>query len=258
MPAFAHLIQLDSQWEDRVASHERAKRLIADAAPSSGDLIVLPEMFSTGFSKNTEVTAQTEAAEDETFLADIALTSRCTVVGGVVSRSDNGGKPFNQSVVFGPDGTLIARYRKQRLFSYTDESSHYQAGTGGSPVFEWNGLQIAPLICYDLRFPELARAAVRAGAEALIYIAAWPVKRQEHWITLLKARAIENQAFVIGVNRCGKEPDSTYGGRSMAVDPHGVVIADAGASETSVGVRIYPNTVAEWRNEFPAVTEFLA
>ena len=84
------------------------------------------------------------------------------------------------------------------------------------------------------------------------------MKRQEHWITLLKARAIENQAFVIGVNRCGKEPESTYGGRSMAVDPHGVVIGDAGAAETSVGVRIYPNVVAEWRNEFPAVTEFLA
>lgn len=258
MPAFAHLIQLDSQWEDRTASHERAKKLIADAAPGHGDLIVLPEMFSTGFSKNIAITTQTEAAEDETFLADTARAFQCTVVGGVVCASDNSDAPFNQSVVFGPDGNLLARYRKQRLFSYTGESDHYQPGTEGPSLFEWNDLQVAPLICYDLRFPELARAAVRAGAEALIYIAAWPVKRQEHWITLLKARAIENQAFVIGVNRCGKEPESSYGGRSMAVDPHGVVIADAGAAETSVGVRIYADVVAEWRNEFPAVTEFLA
>jgi predicted amidohydrolase len=127
---------------------------------------------------------------------------------------------------------------------------------GDTPVvFEWGGLKIATLVCYDLRFPELARAAVRLGAEVLVYIAAWPVKRYQHWLTLLQARAIENQAYVIGVNRTGGDPQFSYNGRSVVVDPHGIIIADAGESECILRAEINPQAVHDWRAQFPALRD---
>jgi predicted amidohydrolase len=134
------------------------------------------------------------------------------------------------------------------------EDKAHVAGSSVS-LFEWQGLKIAPLICYDLRFPELARSAVRAGAEALIYIAAWPVKRIQHWITLLQARAIENLCYVIGVNRCGTDPQFTYSGRSLVVDPHGIIIADAAEQERVVGAQLDPKVVSNWRCQFPALKD---
>jgi len=120
-------------------------------------------------------------------------------------------------------------------------------------VIEWQGLKIATLICYDLRFPELARAAVKAGAELLVFIAAWPIKRVQHWITLLQARAIENLAFVIGVNQCGTDPSLTYPGRSLVIDPHGIIIADAGEHENVLSAELEPAMMHAWRSQFPAL-----
>src|SRR4030095_7656034 len=143
-------------------------------------------------------------------------------------------------------GDLLARYLKQRPFSGGGEDLAHERG--GSPVtFEWGGLRIAPLICYDLRFPEVFRAAVRAGAEMLAVIAAWPLVRIDHWITLLRARAIENQAYVIGVNRCGRDPEFVYPGRSLVVDPHGAVLVDAGDGEKGVTAGVDPVVVATGR-----------
>jgi predicted amidohydrolase len=122
-------------------------------------------------------------------------------------------------------------------------------------IFEWAGLKISPLICYDLRFPELARAAVKLGAEVLVYIAAWPVKRYHHWITLLQARAIENQACVIGVNRTGQDPQFSYNGRSLVVDPHGIIIADAGEREQALRAELDTQVIRDWRAQFPALRD---
>lgn len=255
MPGFVHLIQLDSQWEDRHASHQRSANLIEKAMPQTGDLVVLPEMFSTGFSMNHAATVQSGRVEDEAFLATMAREHCVFTLGGVVTRSGDG-KPHNQAVAFDPQGQLLARYSKERLFGYTREADHYRPGRGGA-MFEWAGMKVGVRICYDLRFPELARDSVKAGAEMLVYIAAWPVKRIHHWVTLLQARAIENQAFVVGVNRSGRDPDHTYGGRSVVVDPHGVVIADAGGEEGGVRARLDGGLVRAWRAEFPAVREFL-
>ncbi len=255
MPGFIHLIQLDSQWEDREASHRRAADLIGKAVPQAGDLLVLPEMFSTGFSMDHSATMQSEKTEDETFLAAVAREHCVFVLGGVVT-GEGEGKPFNQSVVFNPEGQLLSRYSKERLFTYTDEASHYRAGSSGAS-FEWAGMKVGMRVCYDLRFPELARDSVRDGAEMLTFIAAWPVKRVNHWITLLQARAIENQAYVVGVNRSGSDPLYTFGGRSIVVDPHGVIIADAGGDEGSVRAKVDAAVVRAWRTEFPAVREFL-
>ncbi len=249
----AHLIQIDSAWEDRPANHAKTRKLIADANPQPGSLIILPEMFSTGFSMNLPVTAEPEGGPTELFLREIAAEYQSCVIGGVVTQT-NEGRGLNQSIAIAPDGSILARYTKNHPFSMGGEDKAHIAGTSVS-VFEWQGLKIAPLICYDLRFPELARNAVRAGAEVLIYIAAWPVKRIQHWITLLQARAIENLAYVIGVNRCGTDPQFTYTGRSLVVDPHGIIIADAAEQERVISAQIDPKIVHDWRAQFPALKD---
>ncbi len=248
-----HLVQIDSVWEDRAANHAKARYLIAAAAPQPGSLIILPETFSTGFSMNLAVTAEPEGGPTEQFLREIAAQYQSCVIGGVVTQTDDG-RGMNQSLAIAPDGTVLARYTKNYPFSLGGENQAHVAGKGVC-LFEWQGLRIAPLICYDLRFPELAREAVRAGAEVLIYIAAWPVKRIQHWITLLQARAIENLAYVIGVNRCGTDPDFTYTGRSLVVDPHGLIIADAAEQERVTSTRLDPSIVRDWRAQFPALRD---
>ena len=248
-----HLVQIDSVWEDRAANHSKARQLIANANPLPGSLIILPETFSTGFSMNLAITAEPENGPTEQFLREMAAQYQCCVVGGVVTQTDDD-RGMNQALALAPDGGLLTRYTKNYPFSMGGENQVHRAGTAIS-LFNWQGLRIAPLICYDLRFPEVARSAVRAGAEVLVFIAAWPVKRIQHWITLLQARAIENQAYVIGVNRCGTDPEFTYTGRSIVVDPHGIIIADAAEQERVISAQIDPAVLCGWRSQFPALRD---
>lgn len=248
-----NLVQINSVWEARAANHAKARQLIASASPQPGSLIILPETFSTGFSMNLSVTAEPENGPTEQFLREIAAQYQSCVIGGVVTSSEDG-RGMNQALAIAPDGTVLARYTKNYPFSMGGEDRAHLAGTDIG-LFEWQGLRIAPLICYDLRFPELARSALRAGAEVLVFIAAWPVKRIQHWITLLQARAIENLAFVIGVNRCGTDPEFTYTGRSLVIDPHGIIIADAAEQERVISARIDPAVLRDWRSQFPALRD---
>jgi omega-amidase len=114
---------------------------------------------------------------------------------------------------------------------------------------------VAPFICYDLRFPEAFRVATRRGAQVLAVIANWPAAREGHWMTLLRARAIENQTFVIGVNRCGTDPNHTYSGRSQIIDPRGEILADAGSTEGLIHGRLDLQLLTAYRNEFPALRD---
>ncbi len=248
-----HLVQLDPAWEDRVANHAHARKLISAAHPAPGSLIVLPETFSTGFSLRTEITAEPEKGPTEQFLREIALKHQSCVLGGLVTKNAHGGCA-NQALAISPEGYILARYDKNRPFSMIGEDKAHTAGRDVT-IFEYQGMKIAPLICYDLRFPELARAAVRAGAEVLIYIAAWPIKRVQHWVTLLQARAIENLAWVIGVNRCGTDPDFTYPGRSLVVDPHGIITADAADREQVIHTQLDIRVARDWRAQFPALRD---
>lgn len=248
-----HLVQINSVWEDRPANHAKARQLIASASPQPGSLIILPETFSTGFSMNLSVTAEPMNGPTEQFLREMAAQYQSCVIGGVVTSTEDG-RGMNQALAIAPDGTVLARYTKNYPFSMGGEDRAHLAGTDIS-LFEWQGLRIAPFICYDLRFPELARTAIRAGVEVLVFIAAWPVKRINHWITLLQARAIENLAYVIGVNRCGTDPEFTYTGRSLIVDPHGLIIADAAEQERVVSARIEPAVLRDWRSQFPALRD---
>jgi predicted amidohydrolase len=249
----AFLVQLDSVWEDKPASFRRVEALLADRTIPPGSLVVLPEMFATGFSMNLAATVETAPAMTEGFLRGLATRLHATVVGGLV-REGKQGKGRNEAVVYDSAGELAARFCKLHPFSPAGELDRHERGEN-LVFFEWAGLVTAPFICYDLRFPEIFRRAARRGAELLVVIALWPSRRVEHWVTLLKARAIENQAWVIGVNRCGREGELPYPGRSVVVNPLGEIVADAGADETVVAAEIDPQAVRQWRLDFPALKD---
>lgn len=248
-----HLVQSDVMWENHTANHAKVRAIIHEAHPTPGSLIVLPEMAFSGFSMNVAAVTQSDALEDEALLCEMAALHQSTIVGGIVSRLPDG-RGANQAVAIARDRTLLARYTKLQPFSPVGESEHFP---GGEEVvtFQWNGFQVSPFICYDLRFPEHFRTAVKLGAELFVVIANWPVKRHHHWLTLLQARAIENQAFVIGVNRCGTDPDNSYNGRSVVVSPHGYIIADAGEGEQVLSARINVDEVRQCREQFPALCD---
>lgn len=248
-----HGVQLDSVWENKTANFDRVRRLLEGHPPSPGSLVVLPEMFATGFSTRTEITRQGHPAECEGFLSELAREFRTTVIGGVVGNRPTG-NCCNDAVAFDPLGNPLCRYTKIHPFSGGGELAVHERGQQ-VVTFEWGGFTVCPLICYDLRFPELFRTGLRDGATLFVVMASWPVMRDRHWQILLQARAIENQAYVVGVNRCGKDPHFYHSGRSCVVDPHGVVIADAGEGERVFKAPIDPIEVANWRRDFPAVRD---
>ena len=248
-------LQLDLVWEDRAANFGAVTKVLAEGVPAlaPGSLLVLPEMFSSGFSINVSQAADSPAAETEVCLASLARQHGIYVLGGLARQLPDG-KGANEAVAFSPDGALVARYRKIHSFSPAGEA---QAFTAGSDVvtFQWNGFTVAPVICYDLRFPELFRAACAAGADLFCVMSNWPDRRQHHQSLLLRARAIENQAFVLGVNRCGSDPHFNYAGGSALIDPHGGILTEAGSTPTLLRATISPQTAAAWRAEFPALRD---
>ncbi len=243
--------QWDIVWEDRDANFACAEKLAEKS--ECADLIILPEMFSTGFSMNVEKVAESAPSQSESLLKKLARDHDSAVLGGLV-REGRGEKGYNELIAYSPYGNELGSYRKNRTFRYTGEFDHYENGTEIT-VFEWNGWKISPLICYDLRFPELFRRGAAKGAELFVVIASWPDVRVEHWLALLRARAIENLAYVIGVNRCGKDPNYNYPGRSVIFDPWGEMIADAGKDEGIVEAEIDLEKVRAWRAEFPALMD---
>lgn len=246
-------LQLDIAWEDRAANFRKVNALLEATPPTPGSLLVLPEMFASGFSMNIAVTGQGPDREDEAFLGGLARKYQVFVAGGVVSQG-TGLMGRNEAVAFSPEGVLLARYAKMHPFTLAGEAQNHEAGDS-VVTFPWAGFVVAPFICYDLRFPEIFRAAARQGASLFVVMALWPVKRQQHWLTLLQARAIENQAYVVGVNRVGSEPACDYAGRSVVVDPHGVIIADAGERERVLAAVVEPEAVDAWRRDFPALQD---
>ena len=246
-------IQPDIAWEDKPANFERVRRLGAAARPEAGGLVVLPEMFATGFSMDVARIHEGPQREAETFLAEMARERGVHVIGGVVNLGPDG-RGRNEAVVFGPDGREVARYAKMHPFSLGGEHEHYAPGDR-VVTCRIEEFTAAITICYDLRFPELYRAAVLAGADLLVVIANWPAPRAAHWAALLAARAIENQAYVVGVNRCGSDPKHAFSGHSQILGPRGMVMADAGEREGSVTAALDLEALKAYRREFPALSD---
>lgn len=223
-------LQFDIQWEDKPANLAKVTSLLEQAAPAPGSLVILPEMFATGFSMNVDRIAEPYGGPTEKFLSETAACWQIHLVAGLAAR-DASGHARNKALVHGPRGELVGYYAKRRLFSPGAETEHYVAGKRPF-IFSWAGIKVSTLVCYDLRFPELFReAAAQSRPELFVLIANWPAKRRLHWQRLLQARAIENQAYVAAVNRIGHDPLTDYHGQSLMIDPHGEILMDAGDKE---------------------------
>lgn len=245
--------QWDIVWEDKAANFRRVTALLEAADPEPGSLIVLPEMFGTGFSMDLRVTREALTSETGDFLDRLAMRFGCCVLAGMV-RSGRGVSAQNLAVALDPRGRILARMAKLHPFSPVEEGRFMEPGQE-VVVFDWAGFTVAPFVCYDLRFPEVFRRAMRRGATLFGVLANWPAAREDHWVTLLRARAIENQACVVGINRCGSDPRGAYPGRSLIIGPRGELLADAGPGEGVVIADLDPAQVAAWRAEFPALRD---
>ncbi len=213
-------VQFDIAWEDPNESFGRAASLIQRAVEDGARLIALPEMFATGFSMRSEEMAA-HASTIRTFLAGMASAYEVWLVGGYAEPGDS--RPANACGVFSPDGDEVLHYRKIHPFSLADEAEHYEAGDTVGTV-DVEGVRVTPLICYDLRFPELFRASADA-TDLFVVIANWPTRRARAWRALLAARAIDDQAWVLGVNRVGEAEGHPYRGDTSLLDPWGEVVA---------------------------------
>ena len=245
--------QADIAWENKSDNFQRVREMLSSVSIKPGALVVLPEMFATGFSMNVAAIAEEAGGETHEFMAELARDLNCFVLGGLVTRAEDG-RGRNEAVVFGPEGQTLDRYCKLHPFSYAGESKHFQAGED-LVIFEWYDFEVAPFICYDLRFPEVFRQAVRSGAELMVVIANWPQSREAHWLTLLRARAIENQTYVVGMNRVGSDPQVAYGGHSLIVGPRGEILAEAGSGPQVLSAEIELAPLLEYRQQFPALND---
>ena len=240
------LCQLDIIWEDKEANRAKAEIFVKKAAGEGVALLLFPEMSLTGFSMNLAKTAES-ARETVDYFKNSAAQYNIHIGFGWVESCR--GKARNHYTIVAPDGGVLADYIKLHPFSFGGENEYFYPGDE-IKGFSVGGFHIAPFICYDLRFPEIFQA-VSGDAELLIVAANWPDKRSEHWRVLLQARAIENQAFVAGVNCVGDKGGLKYSGHSMIVDPQGIILRETTGFEDLICVDIDVKAVHEWRREFP-------
>jgi predicted amidohydrolase len=245
-------VQHDIVWEDPKANFERLAPMIEAAARGGARLVALTEMYATGFSMDAGRIAEPVGGPSTQFVVEQAVAHDVWVCGSVPELPDGASKPFNQLVLAAPDGS-VHRYAKVHPFSYGREHDHYAAGAGYSTV-EIDGVRVTPLVCYDLRFA-YAFWDVAPATDAYVVVANWPESRRVHWQVLLRARAIENQAYVVGVNRVGHGGKLEYAGDSCVVDPLGAVLATASGIETTLVADLDTEVVAATRAKFPFLAD---
>jgi predicted amidohydrolase len=244
-------IQHDINWEQAEATRERVAPMIAKAAADDARLIVLPEMFATGFSMRPDRIAEDEGGPTEQFLLEQAAEHGATVIASIAQRGPDG-RFRNMAVLAGPDGQLY-RYDKIHPFSYAGEHLCYQAGSNFLTVTV-EDLRVSIFICYDLRFAD-EFWALAADTDLYLVLANWPEPRREHWRALLRARAIENQAYVLGVNRVGTAKNLRYDGGSVVVDPLGVRLVEGGTDSAVLTADVTPEVVTQIRADFPFLSD---
>jgi len=245
-------IQHDIVWEDRDANFERLGPMIAAASATGARLVVLSEMFSTGFSMATDLIAEPADGPSVQFLLDQARRHDVWVAGSIPERPAGAERPFNQLVLAAPDGAAH-RYAKIHPFGYGAEHEHYAAGDSFLTV-DVEGVRCSFFVCYDLRFAD-EFWPLAPETDCYVVPANWPRSRRSHWSALLRARAIENQAYVVGVNRVGEGGSLTYAGDSVIVDPLGDVLANAGEEECVVTADVDPAHVHALRTRFPFLAD---
>ncbi len=242
-------IQHDIDWEDGAATRKRLRPMIATAALGGARPIAVTEMFATGFSMRPERIAEDEGGPNEQFLIDQAREHGAWLVGSIAQYGPDR-RARNVAVLAAPDGT-VHRYAKIHPFTFAGEHEQYAAGTRFVTV-DVEGLRVSLFICYDLRFADEFWSVAR-DTDLYVVPANWPEPRREHWRALLRARAIENQAYVLGVNRvggAGRNKDLNHTGDSAIIDPMGYVLAEAAIGETVLLADVTPERVSEVRTQF--------
>jgi len=244
------LIQANLFWEDKKANLEMFQQKI-ESIKEKTEIVILPEMFNTGFSMKPELFAEKMDGETVQWMKKISAEKKIILTGSLMIEED--GKYFNRLIWMLPTGKYGV-YDKRHLFAYAHENEHYSAGNK-KLIASVKGWKINLQVCYDLRFPVWARQApgeLENKYDLLINVANWPEKRSLAWKTLLRARAIENQSFVVGVNRVGEDADKiSYNGGSMIIDPMGEIIYQKDDEEDVFTYTLEKEHVIETRKHFP-------
>ena len=239
------LVQADLHWEKAALNRQLLEAYIQTA--QAGDIVVLPEMFTTGFSMRSAALAETIQGDTLQWMALQAKALNVVICCSLIISDQD--QFYNRFVWMPPDGKMMF-YDKRHLFRMSTENDHYSAGTDRLLV-DYQAARICPLVCYDLRFPVFSRN--NESYDLAIYVANWPAVRRQHWITLLKARAIENQSFIVGVNRIGNDGnDVNYCGDSMVIDYQGNTLLDMGETPGLKRVTLDLADLATYRSIFPA------
>lgn len=245
------LVQYDPVWENKEENKNKLDSLITKY-PDNYSLLIFPEMTLTGFTMDSVRFAEEEKGDSYQYFSAMARKNNMEVIAGFIEKSE--GKIYNSLVHFSTEGEQKSKYRKIHPFSYSGENLHYSRGekTVISGIDNW---KIGLSICYDLRFPELFRRYAKERVELMVVIANWPVKRIEHWKTLLKARAIENQCYVAGINRVGKDPGNEYNGYSSLISPLGEELITLVNDEIIAGAELSYDSLNEVRNRLPFLND---
>lgn len=243
------LAQMNIALGDINKNLDTAEKLIAEAARRGSQIVVLPELWSTGYAldRSRELASELNVGIFAQ-IATFATQYRLCIVGSMLEK--RGLQASNSAAFFTPGGKMVGVYRKLHLFGLMEEDKYLQAGS--APLLmelPWGGTALA--ICYDLRFPELFRRYGSQGAKLVIIPAEWPLERIEHWRALLQARAIENQCYMIAANAVGTTGPSTFGGHSMIVDPWGKVVIEVGESPILATAEIETDYVDTIRSRIP-------
>jgi predicted amidohydrolase len=244
-------IQHDIVWEDAEATRRHVSPMIDQAAAAGARLIVLTEMFATGFSMHPDRIAEDEGGPTERFLLEHAGRHHAYLIASIAQRGPDGAYR-NNAVIAKPDGG-VQRYAKIHPFSFAGEHARYAAG-GDFLTVEIDGLRVTPFVCYDLRFADEFWACANT-TDLYVVPANWPAPRREHWRSLLQARAIENQAYVIGANRVGAVKELEHLGDSVVIDPLGRRLVEAAGVETVLVTEVSAETVRAVRGQFPFLAD---
>ena len=239
------LVQRELAWEQAQDNRTQIESLLRGLR-DPGDLVVLPEMFTTGFSMNALANAEPPQGDTEAWMRSLALELNCAITGSIAVRRED--KAYNRMLFATPEG--VEHYDKRHLFRMAGEHNRYAAGDE-RVVVNWRGWRILLQVCYDLRFPVFSRN--REDYDLALYVANWPAPRRMHWRQLLIARAIENSACIVGVNRIGSDANGLdYSGDSLAVGADGELLADLQSESEAVTVNLSAKTLLSYRERFPA------
>lgn len=245
------LIQMDIVLGEPDQNRIRAEQKIRQAAAAGAEVVVLPEMWTTGYCLDRIAqVADRSGRPTGDLMSRLATELKIHLYDGSVADLGPDGGVRNTSRAYGPDGSLLGTYSKVHLVPMMDEPKYLAPGEAVSTC-ELAGVKAGMAICYDLRFPELFRQMALAGAHILVIPAEWPSQRLHHWRTLLQARAIENQCYVLACNRVGADPNNQFPGHSLIIDPWGQILAEGGDGEEILTASIEPAQVADIRQRIP-------